>query len=94
MKHMFNKLVTHCGRYKVGALSAVFLALYLLCRQIELTPIEGERLSDWMLRQPSSSLSYSTGLQWQVPSQRDAQAKLKRNVLDELNASQNVVVGC
>lgn len=90
MKHMFNKLVNRFGRYKVRILCAVLFSAVFAAQASQPTTVEGERLSDWMLRQPSSTLSYSTGLQWQVPSQRDAQAKLKLNVLDELNGSQNV----
>jgi hypothetical protein len=89
MKQMLHKFVAQFGRYKVGVWGAVFLSACTV-QASQLTPIEGERLSDWMLRQPSSSLSYSTGLQWQVPTERDAQAQLKRNVLQELNALQKV----
>ena len=86
---MFHKFVAQFGRYKVGVLGAVFLSASVV-QASQLTPIEGERLSDWMLRQPSSSLTYLTGLQWQVPAEREVQAKLKRNVLQELNALQKV----
>ncbi len=44
-------------------------------------PVPGERLSDWLLRQPSDPRAYPTGLLWQVPSERYAQAGLKRNLL-------------
>ena len=89
MKQIFNKCLAEFGRYKVGVLGAVFLSACAV-QASTLTPIEGERLSDWMLRQPPSTLSYSTGLQWQVPAEREAQAQLKRNVLQELNALQKI----
>ena len=44
-------------------------------------PIEGERLSDWMLRQAPNELAYPTGLVWQVPVERAAQTRLKQDVL-------------
>ena len=72
---MFHKFVAQFGCCKVGVLGAVFMSACAV-QASTLTPIEGERLSDWMLRQPSSNLSYSTGLQWQVPTEREAQAKL------------------
>ena len=40
-------------------------------------PIDGERLSNWILRQPQQSDSFPLGLQWRVPSQVQQQAKLK-----------------
>lgn len=89
MKQMFHKFAAQFGRYKVGVWGAVFLSACSV-QASPLTPIEGERLSDWMLRHPSSSPSYSTGLQWQVPAEREVQAQLKRNVLQELNALQKI----
>ena len=44
-------------------------------------PIEGERLSDWLLRQPQDARAYPTGLSWQVPSERYAQAGRQRDLL-------------
>ena len=48
----------------------------------------GERLSDWLLRQPYDPQAYPPGLNWQVPSQRDAQAWLKRRLLVLLAVSE------
>ena len=45
------------------------------------TPVPGERLSDWLLRQPSDPRAYPPGLLWQVPSERYAQAGLQRDLL-------------
>jgi len=47
----------------------------------QVAPIEGERMSDWMLRQMPNDLAYPLGLQWRVPSEREAQAKLKLDLL-------------
>ena len=44
-------------------------------------PVEGERLSDWLLRQPGDPRAYPPGLVWQVPSERGAQAGQKRELL-------------
>ena len=44
-------------------------------------PVEGERLSDWLLRQPKDPRAYPTGLNWQVPSERYAQAGHQRDLL-------------
>ena len=46
-----------------------------------LSPLEGERLSDWLLRQPADPRAYASGLVWQVPSERFAQADVQRNLL-------------
>jgi len=51
-------------------------------------PVEGERLSDWLLRQPSDPRAYPTGLNWQVPSERYAQAGRKRDLLVWLAVSE------
>ncbi len=44
-------------------------------------PVPGERLSDWLLRQPYDPRAYPPGLLWQVPAERYAQAELKRDLL-------------
>ena len=53
-------------------------------------PIEGERLSDWLLRQPSDPRAYPTGLSWQVPAERYAQAGVQRDLLVWLAVSERV----
>ena len=89
---MFNKFAARMLAFKAAAPFALLLCALLTCAGItaqasQLAHTDGERLSDWMLRQPSSALLYTSGLQWQVPSERDAQAKLKRKVLDALNVT-------
>jgi len=89
---MFNKFAARLLAYKADAPFAILLCGLLTCTGItaqasQLTHTDGERLSDWMLRQPSSALLYTAGLQWQVPSEQDAQAKLKRKVLEALNVT-------
>ena len=49
------------------------------------SPIEGERLSDWLLRQTPDPSAYPTGLHWQVPAERVLQDRLKRELLTALN---------
>lgn len=49
------------------------------------TPLANERLSDWLLRHQEHSSSDTTALMWQVPSERDAQADLKRDLLLEIS---------
>lgn len=51
-------------------------------------PIEGERLSDWMLRQEPNALAYPTGLVWKVPAERAAQTQLQQDVLASLAVSE------
>ena len=87
---MFNKLKTHSARLSAGSLCLLLYCFSFAAYASPITPVEGERLSDWLLRQPNTALSYSTGLQWQVPAERETQAKLKRNLLAELNASTHV----
>jgi hypothetical protein len=87
---MFNKLKTQSVRLNAGSLCLAMACISVSAHAASTTPVEGERLSDWLLRQPTSALSYSTALQWQVPSERAEQAKLKRNVLAELNANTQI----
>ena len=89
---MFNKFAARLLANKAGAPFAILLCGLLTCtgiaaQSLQLAHTDGERLSDWMLRQPSGALLYTPGLQWQVPSEREAQAKLKGKVLDALNAT-------
>ncbi len=51
------------------------------------TPVAGERLSDWLLRQPADPRAYAAGLIWQVPEERYTQAGLKRELLTWLTLS-------
>ncbi|MFM9969237.1 MAG: YjbH domain-containing protein [Burkholderiales bacterium] len=44
-------------------------------------PRAGERLSDWLLRQPDDQAAYVPGLHWQVPAERNTQAGMKRDLL-------------
>lgn len=53
-------------------------------------PRTGERLSDWLLRQPANPRAYPTGLQWQVPAEHYAQAGLKRELLTLLAVSETI----
>jgi hypothetical protein len=87
---MFSKFITLSVRLNACSLCLVLYCFSFAAHASPTTPVEGERLSDWLLRQPNSALSYSTGLQWQVPGERETQAKLKRNLLAELNASTQV----
>ena len=43
-------------------------------------PRAGERLSDWLLRQPADPRAYPTGLQWQVPGEHYTQGWVKREL--------------
>ena len=75
-------------------LAPVMLAVLACCGSTSfatsVAPIEGERLSDWILRQTPSDQSFSLGLSWQVPSERAAQSKLQSEVLMQLaNAPQS-----
>ena len=73
---MFNKLKTQSAHLSAGSLCLVLYCFSFAAHSSPTTPVEGERLSDWLLRQPNSALSFSTGLQWQVPGERETQAKL------------------
>ena len=87
---MFNKLNTQGLRLNAVCVGVALACFSFAAQATTSSPVDGERLSDWLLRQPASASSYSTALQWQVPSERDAQSKLKRSVLAELNALSNV----
>lgn len=47
---------------------------------------EGERLSDWILRQPHDTQHYLTGLMWEVAGEKQAQARLKSDLLAALTS--------
>lgn len=47
-------------------------------------PRAGERLSQWLLRQPLNEQAYPIGLSWRVPGERPEQLRLKRQLLAEL----------
>lgn len=47
----------------------------------------GERLSDWLLRQPADPETFFPGLSWQVPAEQEAQARLKHRLLALLAVS-------
>jgi hypothetical protein len=48
------------------------------------SPLAGERLSDWLLRQAPDAQAYPLGLVWQLPAERAAQTQLKADLLAEL----------
>ena len=77
--------VTEASTAPASMLIKVMLALLacFACASHAATavPIEGERLSDWMLRQAPSALAYPTGLLWQVPAEQSAQTQLQQDVL-------------
>ena len=87
---MFNNFKTSPVRLNASSLCAALACISISAYASTTTIVDGERLSDWLQRQSNSAPSYSTGLQWQVPGEREAQAKLKRNLLAELNASTHV----
>ncbi len=77
--------VTKASGVLASILTKVMLAM-LACfatasHAANAAPIEGERLSDWMLRQAPSALAYPTALLWQVPAERAAQTQLQQEVL-------------
>lgn len=48
-------------------------------------PRGGERLSDWLLRQPTLEQAYPMGLSWRVPGETAAQLRLKTDLLVQLD---------
>jgi len=50
----------------------------------------GERLSDWLLRQPPRDDDYGLGLSWRVPAQALVQAKLRQRLLADLAVSADI----
>jgi hypothetical protein len=44
-------------------------------------PRAGERLSDWLLRQPEALDAYPLGLSWRVPAERESQQRQKQQLL-------------
>jgi len=60
-------------------------------------PHTNERLSDWLLRRPPGEEELLLGLRWNVPEERDAQGKLKAQLLSELRGragfSDNGLIG-
>ena len=77
-------------RHLAAALLSVFLAYapVQVWSSSETALQPGERLSDWMLRQPASGTfsgdPYPAGLSWQRPSERKDQDALRQSVLNEL----------
>ena len=47
-------------------------------------PVDGERLSDWLLRQPTAPQAYPLGLMWLTPSERSDQTILEGELLHHL----------
>ena len=47
-------------------------------------PVDGERLSDWLLRQPTAPQAYPLGLMWLTPGERSDQSILEGELLNEL----------
>jgi hypothetical protein len=47
-------------------------------------PVDGERLSDWLLRQPPAPQAYPLGLMWLTPSERSDQTILEGELLHHL----------
>ncbi len=52
----------------------------------------GERLSDWLLRQPADAANFRAGLSWRVPAEQLPQARLKQRLLAELAVSPSIKV--
>lgn len=50
-------------------------------------PLQGERLSAWMLRQPVADDAYFTGLSWRVDREKAAQERLKKSITVHLMGS-------
>lgn len=50
-------------------------------------PVEGERLSDWMLRQTADAEHFPFGLVWQVPREGARQSLLKNQLLSQVQLS-------
>ena len=85
------------ARRPVSGLAARVLISILACwvtaiqaqpNQPVSAPVAGERLSDWLLRQPKDVRAYPTGLHWQLPSERYTQAGLKRELLTLLTVAE------
>lgn len=55
-----------------------------------LPPRSGERLSDWILRQPDYDQAYLLGLRWGVPARLGPQAKLKNHLLAQLYSGRDI----
>lgn len=55
-----------------------------------LPPHSGERLSDWILRQPNYDQAYLLGLRWGVPARLGQQAKLKNHLLAQLYSGRDI----
>jgi len=50
-----------------------------------LSPIDGERLSDWLFRQPPKANAFIGGLNWQVPREQVRQSFLQNEVLLQIH---------
>jgi len=55
-----------------------------------IAPIPGERLSDWLLRQPANIQAYPLGLSWHVLAEEDVQADTKAALQAQLHAPSRV----
>jgi Exopolysaccharide biosynthesis protein YbjH/Capsule biosynthesis GfcC len=95
IKRLLHFLAAMARKTLMRTIAPVMLAVLACCSSASfasgVAPLEGERLSDWMLRQATSDQSFSLGLSWQVPSERAEQLKLQNEVLMQLaNAPQSV----
>lgn len=72
----------------------LFAATHSLVGQAQDTlvspPRSGERLSDWILRQPNYHQTYLLGLRWETPAKTDQQAKLKNHLLAQLFSGRDI----
>jgi hypothetical protein len=56
-------------------------------------PVDGERLSDWLLRQPPAPQAYPLGLMWHTPSERSDQTILEGELLLHLQQRRRAAAG-
>lgn len=76
------------AQMKWGAVVAFTGALFAVTVSARETDIRsGERLSDWILRQPDGGKRYLPGLNWKTPEQGLPQARTKQQLLDTLTAA-------
>ena len=47
-------------------------------------PVNGERLSDWLLRQTPHALHYAPATAWMVPQELEPQSLVKQSLLEEI----------
>jgi hypothetical protein len=82
-----DEAMKNCIGVKCGCALACFGFTFNAIAQTSATPVEGERLSQWIVRQAAPPDAYLVGLSWRVPVERASQTFLKNALTGHLMGS-------